>query len=80
MTEIAPLNGLRLRTERLALRLGDRAELEALARVARAGIHPPDEMPFAVPWTDASGDPSFVEDFVAFHEQTLATWAAERGR
>lgn len=78
MTEIAPLNGLRLRTERLALRLGDRAELEALARVARAGIHPPDEMPFAVPWTDASGGPSFVEDFVAFHEQTLATWAAER--
>ncbi len=78
MTDAAPLHGLRLRTERLELRLGDRAELEALALAARAGIHPADEMPFAVPWTDASGSPSFVEDFVAFHEQALATWTTER--
>ncbi len=77
MTDVAALYGLGLRTPRLELRLGDRAELEALARVAAAGIHPPDEMPFAVPWTDASNEPGFVEDFVAFHERRLAEWIPE---
>ena len=74
------LDGLRLRTPRLELRLGSRAELEALAEVAKAGIHPPDEMPFAVPWTDASGDPGFVTDFVTHHEQVLAAWTPEEWR
>ncbi len=46
MIDVAPLHGLRLRTPRLELRLGDSAELEALARVAERGIHGPDEMPF----------------------------------
>lgn len=80
MTDVFPLFGLRIETPRLELRLGSRAELEALAEVAKAGIHPPDEMPFAVPWTDASTDPDFVEEFVAHHEQTLATWAPEDWR
>lgn len=78
MTDVGALYGLRLRTPRLELRLGDRAELEALARVAAAGIHPPEEMPFAVPWTDASHEPGFVDDFVGFHEQRLAEWTPER--
>ncbi len=78
MTDVASLRGLRLRTPRLELRLGDHSELVALARVAASGIHPPEEMPFAVPWTDASGEPGFVEDAVAFHEQALADWAPER--
>ena len=80
MTDASALYGLRLRTPRLELRLGSRAELEALAEVAKAGIHPPDEMPFAVPWTDASDDPGFVTDFVAHHEQTLAAWTPEEWR
>jgi RimJ/RimL family protein N-acetyltransferase len=42
--------------------------------VAVAGIHPPDEMPFAVAWTDASSEPGFVESFVEFHEAALAAW------
>jgi RimJ/RimL family protein N-acetyltransferase len=37
-------------------------------------------MPFAVPWTDASGDPDFVTDFVAHHEETLAAWTPEEWR
>ena len=37
-------------------------------------------MPFAVPWTDASGDPDFVTDFVAHHEGTLAAWTPEEWR
>jgi hypothetical protein len=74
VTDDSPLYGLRLATPRLELRLGSRAELEALAEVARAGIHPPDEMPFAVPWTDASDDPDFVTGFVEHHEQALEAW------
>ena len=74
MTDITPLRSLRLRTPRLELRLGDRSELEELASVASGGIHPPHEMPFAVPWTDAVGDPRFVEDFVGFHERALTEW------
>ena len=80
MTGVAALYGIRLSTPRLELRLGSRAELEALAEVAKAGIHPPDEMPFAVAWTDASDDPGFVTDFVAHHEQTLAAWSPEEWR
>jgi RimJ/RimL family protein N-acetyltransferase len=80
VTDVAPLSGLRLGTPRLELRLGSRAELEALAEVAKAGIHPPDEMPFAVPWTDASSDPGFVADFVAHHEQVLDAWTPEEWR
>lgn len=80
MTDVSPLYRLRLRTPRLELRLGSRVELEALAEVARAGIHPADEMPFAVPWTDASSDPAFVADFAAHHEQVLAAWTPEEWR
>jgi RimJ/RimL family protein N-acetyltransferase len=69
-----PLTRLVLRTPRLELRLGTRAELQALAEVARGGVHPPDVMPFQVPWTDRSGEPTFVAEFVAFHEGNLAAW------
>jgi hypothetical protein len=46
--ELAPLFGLTLRTPRLCLRLGTREEVNALGRLARRGIHPPDEMPFGI--------------------------------
>jgi len=64
----SPLLRLRLRTPRLELRLGTRDELVELARVSMAGIHPPDEMPFAVAWTDDVT----VERFLAHHELSLA--------
>ena len=41
-----PLTRLRVRTPRLELRLGTDAELRELGRVALAGIHDPDVMPF----------------------------------
>jgi RimJ/RimL family protein N-acetyltransferase len=78
VTDLSALYALRLRTPRLVLRLGNREELEALGRVAAAGIHPPDEMPFAIAWTDASSEPGFVDGFAAFHEEALATWTPER--
>jgi RimJ/RimL family protein N-acetyltransferase len=78
MTDVSALRALRLETPRLVLRLASRAELEELARVAAAGIHPPDEMPFAVAWSDASDRPGFVQDFVAHHERALAEWIPDR--
>ena len=52
LTDHWPLAGLRLRTPRLELRLPDDEELAGLAELAAAGVHPPEEMPFVVPWTD----------------------------
>lgn len=75
--KIDPLYELRLKTPRLELRLGSREELVELARLAQEGIHPPEEMPFEVPWTDRAGEPQFVEEFVAYHEGTLARWATD---
>ena len=71
---LAPLRALRLCTPRLELRLPSRDELHELFRVAEAGIHPPDEMPFGVAWTDDLQ----LETFVAFHEAALETWTPEQ--
>ncbi len=48
-----PLADLVLRTPRLELRPDDDAGLVELADVALGGVHPPEEMPFVVPWTEA---------------------------
>jgi RimJ/RimL family protein N-acetyltransferase len=53
-----PLDGLVLRTPRLELRPDDDAGLRELVDVAYGGVHPPGEMPFHVPWTDA--DPRYL--------------------
>ena len=49
---IWPLFDIRIRTPRLELRLPTDDLGFALAEVAAAGIHPPEFMPFLVPWTD----------------------------
>lgn len=46
-----PLRHLVLRTPRLELRPDDDEGLLELAEVCAAGIHPPEEMPFLMPWT-----------------------------
>ncbi|HKG57538.1 MAG TPA: GNAT family protein [Candidatus Limnocylindrales bacterium] len=62
---------LRLRTGDLELRLPNDDDIAALAALARAGVHPPEEMPFAVPWTDVDGA-EFDRNFVRFrwHQRT----------
>lgn len=52
LTDYLPAYRLRLRTERLELRLPDLDDLVALANEAAAGVHGPDSMPFVVPWTE----------------------------
>jgi RimJ/RimL family protein N-acetyltransferase len=47
-----PLRHLVLRTPRLEMRPDDDAGLLELVDEAYRGVHPPEQMPFLVPWTD----------------------------
>lgn len=51
-----PLRHLVLRTPGLELRPEDDDGLLELVELARTGIHPPEQMPFLHPWTDAPAD------------------------
>jgi RimJ/RimL family protein N-acetyltransferase len=62
-----PLYGLRITTPRLELRIADDDDITELFEVARAGIHPPDRMPFGVPWTDGIDEPGARDRFFSFH-------------
>jgi RimJ/RimL family protein N-acetyltransferase len=75
LTGAWPLYGLRLRTERLELRLPTDDELIELLDLARAGIHPPDEMPFGVAWSTIPS-PGFERGFLQHHWRMRATWSA----
>jgi len=70
---LEPLYGLRLRTLRLELRLPTEAEIVELYDIAAGGIHPPEEMPFGVAWTDDLTQ----ESFVAYHRSSRETWTPE---
>jgi hypothetical protein len=50
-----PLFGLRIRSEHLVLRLPTDEDMLALLDLAKAGIHPPDEMPFGIAWSVVEG-------------------------
>jgi RimJ/RimL family protein N-acetyltransferase len=68
-----PLTRLRVRTPRLELRLASDSELRALGRVALAGIHDPDVMPFEFPWTDDLTEESVLD----FHRGLLRGFTPE---
>jgi RimJ/RimL family protein N-acetyltransferase len=71
---VDPLWGIRLRTPRLELRLPSEDELVELFRVAEGGIHPPEEMPFYVPWTESLD----LDGFLAFHRGCWEAWRPDR--
>ena len=74
MSDVEALWEIRLRTPRLELRLPTEGELVELYRVAEGGIHPPEEMPFLVPWTDDLR----LDAFLAFHRGCWEAWTPER--
>lgn len=76
MVSTWPLFDLVVRTPRLELRLPHDDELVALAAAARRGIHPPDEMPFLIPWTRAE-PPEFERGFLQFHWRMRGAWKAD---
>ena len=73
-TDAWPLFGLRIRSERLVLRLPtDDDLLRDDRRSPRPGIHPPDEMPFGVAWSTAPS-PEFERGFLQHHWGARSTW------
>ncbi len=68
-----PLFALRIRSDRLVLRLPLDDDLPGLLELARAGIHPPEEMPFGVAWTAATGA-AFDIGFLQHHWKWRASW------
>jgi len=72
-----PLRQLVLRTPRLELRPDDDAGLAELVEVAYQGVHPPEVMPFEVPWTDA--DPRYLgRGTLQYHWRTRAELGPEK--
>ncbi len=69
-----PLFDLRIRTERLELRLPTEDELAEMCSLAQSGIHDPNEMPFGFAWTDQPS-PLFERSFMQYHWSTRATFA-----
>lgn len=68
-----PLYDLRLRTERLELRLPDLDLLEELIDVAVRGVHPPETMPFGIAWTDRPS-PQMEREAFQHHLRRVAEW------
>ena len=68
---IDELWSLSVLTPRLELRLPTNDELDQLFAVAEGGIHPPEQMPFEVAWTDDLRHDSFV----AFHREAWSSWS-----
>ena len=68
-----PLFQLRIETPRLILSYPTDADLNALNAVVDRGIHDPDVMPFAIPWTD---DPPDIrpKNSLQFWWGTRASW------
>ena len=76
LVEAWPPFGLRIRSERLVLRLPTDDDLLALIDLARAGIHPPDEMPFGVAWSTRPS-PDFERNFLRHHWEARSSWRPE---
>ena len=72
-----PIVRLRLRTDRLELRLPESFdEVAALAEAAAGGVHDPDFMPFSVPWTE--GGPAATARSVAiWYHRAIGRWDAQ---
>ncbi len=72
-----PLFGLGLVTPMLTLRVPSDEDLAQLIQLALAGIHPPETMPFSVPWTDLR-PPLFQRNFLQHHWRGRADFAHDR--
>jgi RimJ/RimL family protein N-acetyltransferase len=63
LRDLWPLYALRLTTGDLELRYPTEAELPAFADIVESGIHPADEMPFGLAWTDVPAERRNVDSY-----------------
>jgi RimJ/RimL family protein N-acetyltransferase len=76
-----PIYDLRLTTidpkiGTLVLRVPEEAELPAFVELASRGVHPADEMPFSIPWTDLPS-PERERSSYQFYMSTRAGWTVD---
>ena len=71
-----PLFRLRIQSENLVLRLPTDDDLPGMLALAKAGIHPPEEMPFGLAWTDVKGA-AFDRSFLQHHWGWRGRWRPE---
>ena len=76
LTDAWPLFALRLRTERLVLRMPTDDDLPRLMAVAKAGTHPPGTMPFGFAWSTLPS-PAFERGFLQHYWRARGTWSPE---
>lgn len=76
-TGLWPLWELRVRTPRLELVYPDDDTLCGLAEAAAGGVHDPEAMPFATPWTDAPADGTLQRNLLTHHWRLRAETAPE---
>jgi len=77
LAQIWPLFGLRLRCGPVELHLPRDDDLAALADLAAAGIHPPEQMPFYAAWTREQ-PPGFQRSFIRHHWGSRSRWAPDQ--
>lgn len=76
MAEIFPPLGLRLSSGPLELRGIGEDEVLALLDVVASGVHPPDQMPFSFPWTDA--EPADLPlNYLQWWWRGMALWSTD---
>jgi RimJ/RimL family protein N-acetyltransferase len=74
-----PLFGVRITTPRLELRAWTDDDADEYAQLLDDGLHPPGEMPFGVPFTDARR-PVLQREACQFHWRTRANWQPDAWR
>ncbi|MCW2922866.1 MAG: GCN5-like N-acetyltransferase [Thermoleophilia bacterium] len=77
LAPIWPPARLRVVTPRVELRLPTDGEIVALTDLAAGGVHAPEEMPFASPWTQREPD-EVARRALQWHAQCRASWSPER--
>jgi RimJ/RimL family protein N-acetyltransferase len=70
-----PIFDLRIRSERVELRLPSDEDLVVLARLAAKGVHDPSTMPFLKPWTDQPS-PNLERGLLQWGWRHRARWSA----
>ncbi len=74
---IYPVLGLRIRAGELELRGISDDDIVALVDLVRGGVHPPEQMPFSTPWTDAPPD-RLPLTFAQYHWDKRGAFRPER--
>jgi RimJ/RimL family protein N-acetyltransferase len=83
LADLSPMLALRIAAGPLELRGLTDDDLVRLCELAEAGVHPPEEMPFYVPWTQAPPG-ELARNTAAYHwrmraEFSLDKWSLELG-